>query len=85
MLQSLECYLTLFQVYTSAMKLLEIATAFRCVCFFFFFAFKLVSNSALPCLALPNSILDGFSDFKFSTQLVSTVVVAAITVFQVRF
>ena len=32
-----------------------------------------------------NSILDGFSDFKFSTQLVSTVVVAAITVFQVRF
>ena len=37
------------------------------------------------CLVLPNSILDGFSDFKFSTQLVSTVVVAAITVFQVRF
>ena len=35
--------------------------------------------------AMPNSILDGFSDFKFSTQLVSTVVVAAITVFQVRF
>ena len=34
---------------------------------------------------MPNSILDGFSDFKFSTQLVSTVVVAAITVFQVRF
>ena len=32
-----------------------------------------------------NSILDGISDFKFSTQLVSTVVVAAITVFQVRF
>ena len=39
----------------------------------------------VPCLAVPNSILDGFSDFKFSTQLVSTVVVAAITVFQVRF
>ena len=35
--------------------------------------------------AMPNSILDGISDFKFSTQLVSTVVVAAITVFQVRF
>ena len=34
---------------------------------------------------MPNSILDGISDFKFSTQLVSTVVVAAITVFQVRF
>ena len=34
---------------------------------------------------MPNSILDGFSDFKFSTQLVSTVVVAAITVFEVRF
>ena len=35
--------------------------------------------------AMPNSILDCISDFKFSTQLVSTVVVAAITVFQVRF
>ena len=34
--------------------------------------------------AMPYSILDGFSDFKFSTQLVSTVVVAAISVFQVR-
>ena len=34
---------------------------------------------------MPNSILYGISDFKFSTQLVSTVVVAAITVFQVRF
>ena len=34
---------------------------------------------------MPNSILDGISDFKFSTQLVSTLVVAAITVFQVRF
>ena len=34
---------------------------------------------------IPNSILDGFSDFKFSTQLVSTLVVAAITVFEVRF
>ena len=37
------------------------------------------------CLALHNNIFDGFSDFKFSTQLVSTVVVAAITVFEVRF
>ena len=35
--------------------------------------------------AMPNSILDGISDFKFSTQLVSTLAVAAITVFQVRF
>ena len=34
---------------------------------------------------MPNSIFDVFSDFKFSTQLVSTVVVAAITVFEVRF
>ena len=34
---------------------------------------------------MPNSILDGFSDFKFSTQLVSTLVVDAITVFEVRF
>ena len=37
------------------------------------------------CLALPNNIFDGFTDFKLSTQLVSTVVVAAITVFEVRF
>ena len=84
MLQSLQCYLTLFQVYTSAMKLLEIATAFRCVCVFFS-SLHLNLYQIVPCLALPNSILDGFSDFKFSTQLVSTVVVAAITVFQVRF
>ena len=47
---------------------------------FFLFVLKLISTTALP-----NSIFNGFSDFKFSTQLVSTVVVAAITVFEVRF
>ena len=51
----------------------------------FFSSLQLNLYQIVPCLALPNSILDGFSDFKFSTQLVSTVVVAAITVFQVRF
>ena len=78
MLQLLQCYLSRLQVYTCTTKLLKIATAFSWVC-----------SSCLAyinyCLALPNSIFDGFSDFKFSTQLVSTVVVAAITVFQVRF
>ena len=85
MLQSVQSYLTLFQVYTCATKLLEIARAFRCMCVFFFSSLHLNLHQKVPCLALPNSILDDFSDFKFSTQLVSTVVVAAITVFQVRF
>ena len=80
MLQLLQ--ILLFHIYTRTTKLLEIATAFRCVCFFLS-VLNLISTNY--CLVLPNSILDGFSDFKFSTQLVSTVVVAAITVFQVRF
>ena len=77
MLQLLQCYLSLY-LYDEVIR--------NCNSFslsvFFLVCIKTYINY---CLALPNSIFDGFSDFKFSTQLVSTVVVAAITVFEVRF
>ena len=77
MLQLLQCYLSLY-LYDEV-----ISNCNSCsLSVFFLVCIKTYINY---CLALPNSIFDGFSDFKFSTQLVSTVVVAAITVFEVRF
>ena len=75
MLQLLQCYLSLY-LYD---EIIRNCNTFLCV---FLVCIKTYINY---CLALPNIIFDGFSDFKFSTQLVSTVVVAAITVFEVRF
>ena len=75
MLQLLQCYLSLY-LYD---EIIRNCNTFWCV---FLVCIKTYVNY---CLALPNIIFDGFSDFKFSTQLVSTVVVAAITVFEVRF
>ena len=75
MLQLLQCYLSLYL----NDEIIRNCNTFWCV---FLVCIKTYVNY---CLALPNIIFDGFSDFKFSTQLVSTVVVAAITVFEVRF
>ena len=77
MLQLLQCYLSLY-LYDEVIRNCNSCS----LSVFFLVCIKTYINY---CLVLPNSILDGFSDFKFSTQLVSTVVVAAITVFQVRF
>ena len=77
MLQLLQCYLSLY-LYDEVIRNCNSCS----LSVFFLVCIKTYINY---CLALPNSIFDGFSDFKFSTQLVSTVVVAAITVFQVRF
>ena len=77
MLQLLQCYLSLY-LYDEVIRNCNSCS----LSVFFLVCIKTYINY---CLALPNSIFDGFSDFKFSTQLVSTVVVAAITVFEVRF